>query len=176
MPILYCPRCGFNKKYDSLPSNVSYAKCPKCQQSFRINLQELKRLPENKIFQSESSSTSSVTCPSCNTTNLPEDARCYACGKTLDFAVPKEGSAVELNTWRFLLGSVCIGVAVLLLCIALPAASWVSNKGVGRVSHSEGAEILLILGVALIAVILLGFVGTKLAKPTPVKTATFRKR
>lgn len=174
MTKISCPYCGYNKEYESLPSHASYVKCPRCHESFRITLAEQERHAASEVCKSEHREKL-LSCPSCNSTTFAEDGRCYACGKILVSALPIEGPAVELKTSRFFCGCACIALSVVLLGITLSPASFVSDKGFRGVSNSEGAEILLFLGIAWVLVIILGALGGKLMKPTPVKSPTPRK-
>jgi len=170
-----CPHCAFEKWCDCLPTHASYAKCPKCQNYFSLSPapdvlppKEAKKL-EPAFQEKLSESLTLQVCSMCKTPISTSDARCFACGTVIDFGLPKGRGGGELTVTRLFLGSICIGLAVVVLCTALTATSWVSNKGFRWVSHSEGAEILLFLGIAWIIVIFLALVGLKLFKTTPVK-------
>ncbi len=162
-----CPHCGYNKEYETLPRHVGHAQCPRCNKTFPIALPD-----QGGQASSEGSQSGGkvLTCQSCDTLIFADDAKCYSCGKILASAPLRERPDVELKASRFFFGCVCIALSVVLLGLTLSPASYVSHKGVGSVSRSEGADILLLLGIAWLLVIIVGFTGIRLIKPTPVQS------
>lgn len=169
-----CPHCTFEKAYEDLPTHASHAKCPKCNNSFSLG-QAFAMSPPKEAFTLQPgvqkklpARLSLQECPLCKTHLVNSDARCFACGAVLDEGLPSGNGGGELTATRFIIGSICIGLATLALGMTLSEGSLVfGHRGLRQVAHSEGAEILLFLAIALLVVIMLGSVGIKLC--TPVK-------